>query len=449
MFPILPDEIRTVWEQNKPDPISLELIKIGLVALAGLCCVPFFHRLNRMIFWELLKVFLLSLIGLTGLFLIGGLYQQATQMGLSPAQVLAIIPLLIPFTLPFTIPATTLFASCVVYGRISNDNEAVAMKAAGVDLFTVLRPALLLGVTTTGVTLALSYSLIPRTQQMVQAEALKEPEETMYNLLKRERTLRNPSFPWVVYVRDVQGKRLIDVVVKKKVQIVGPGGTMFNTYDFVARAREARLFVDLDAGEVSIDPDRWMVWGPTSTIDSKDTSPIKVPLPEIFTSAKNDKGRPGLLDWDELLPRAQELEQKRLKILAKGAEMKAQAETEPDPAVKLLMKQQEPMYAAQARDMERQVRNTMYEFQYRPALAVGCLCFAVIGCPVGIWANRSDYLSTFVICFLPAIIVYYPLLLSGGGLAKDGKVPMFVGVWGADAFFGIAALLLTFRLIKR
>ena len=42
--------------------------------------------LNRMIFWELVKVFLLSLVSLTGLFLMAGLIQQATQLGLSPMQ---------------------------------------------------------------------------------------------------------------------------------------------------------------------------------------------------------------------------------------------------------------------------------------------------------------------------------------------------------------------------
>ena len=74
--------------------------------------------LNRLIFWELVKVFLLALGTLTGLFVMAGLIQQASQLGLSPAQVIAAIPLFVPSTLPYTIPATTLFASCVVYGRL-------------------------------------------------------------------------------------------------------------------------------------------------------------------------------------------------------------------------------------------------------------------------------------------------------------------------------------------
>src|SRR6186997_802609 len=97
--------------------------------------------INRMIFWELARVFVLTLTGLTGLFLVGLVVQQANQLGLSLQQTLAAIPLLVPSTLPFTIPATTLFAASVAYGRLAHDNEAVALKAAGVDLYVVLRPS--------------------------------------------------------------------------------------------------------------------------------------------------------------------------------------------------------------------------------------------------------------------------------------------------------------------
>ena len=76
------------------------------------------------------------------------------------------------------------------------------------------------------------------------------------------------------------------------------------------------------------------------------------------------------------------------------------------------------------------------EVQTRPALAAGCLCFVLIGAPVGIWFSRSDYLSTFVSCFLPTIIVYYPLLLCGTNMAKDGRLSPVIGLWMANAAVG-------------
>ena len=44
------------------------------------------------------------------------------------------------------------------------------------------------------------------------------------------------------------------------------------------------------------------------------------------------------------------------------------------------------------------------------------------GAPVGILFARRDFLSAFISCFLPIIIVYYPLTLAGVNLGKDGMV---------------------------
>ena len=87
--------------------------------------------LQRMIFWELFRVFLFALCGISGLFMLGGVVQEASQRGLSPSQIGVVIPLLLPTTLPYTVPATLLFATCVVYGRLAQDNEINAPALPG------------------------------------------------------------------------------------------------------------------------------------------------------------------------------------------------------------------------------------------------------------------------------------------------------------------------------
>src|SRR6476620_12743705 len=119
--------------------------------------------LQRMILWELTKVFVMSLVGITGILLMAGIVAEASQQGLSPEQILAAIPLLIPSTLPYTIPATTLFAACVVYGRLSADNEVLAIKACGVNLLHVVKPGLILGLVMSLATLSMYYRIIPST----------------------------------------------------------------------------------------------------------------------------------------------------------------------------------------------------------------------------------------------------------------------------------------------
>jgi hypothetical protein len=120
-----------------------------------------FKLVHRMIMTELLKVFLLAWAGLTSLLLLAGLVAEATQHGLGPAQILGAIPLLLPNMLPYTLPTTTLFATCIVYGRLAADNEILAMKSAGVHVGHAAWPALLLGLVAALTTAALYLHVIP------------------------------------------------------------------------------------------------------------------------------------------------------------------------------------------------------------------------------------------------------------------------------------------------
>ncbi len=413
--------------------------------------------LHRMIFWELLKVFFLTLTGITGLFLVGLVVQQASQLGLSVWQTLAIIPLLIPYTLPYTIPATTLFTTCVVYGRLSHDNEAVAMKAAGVDLYTILRPALTLGLLASSSTFALAYALIPQSNSQLQQQILKDPEEVVYSMLKRERTFRSGTSPYVIHVKDVQGRRLVDVVFKRKKQERNGAGKdiWLGQYDYVIRAREARLRVVLPDAEhpnepamLFIDPDRWVGVDGSSQFESGSSRPVGVPLPDAF-SPKDIKERPMNLDWDELMPKADVFRAELAKVEQVKLAAAAAIATATDPLIVNKHKEDAVGLKYSAEHLLRQVRNTENEYYMRPSLALGCMVFAIIGCPVGIWANRADYLSSFVTCFLPTVFLYYPILLAGSNLGRDGRIPLPIGVFLADAVVGTLAVLLTIRLIKR
>jgi lipopolysaccharide export system permease protein len=173
-----------------------------------------------------------------------------------------------------------------------------------------------------------------------------------------------------------------------------------------------------------------------------------MPLPDVFTG-KNIKNRPAALEWPELTHRLGDYQAEADRLANERDEAVRAAAANQDPALVPKFNAQVQHLTNQLFEANRLIRQVRYEQHIRPALAVGCLCFAVIGCPVGIWANRADYLSTFVTCFLPTVLTYYPVLLAGGGLAREGKIPVPLGVWAADAFVGLAAIVLTFRLIRR
>ena len=405
--------------------------------------------LNRLIFWELVKVFLLSLGTVTGLVVTAVLIQQAMIMGLSLWQALAAIHLFVPNTLPYTIPATTLFASCVVYGRLSHDNEVVAIKAAGVHLFTVLKPALLLGVITTAFTASLYHTVIPRSQQVLYKQLLGNPEELIYNMLRRDRSVRHPKSEYVIFVRDVQGKVLIDVVVKKRAKVRNPqdGQESFFGYEFEVRAPKAQLRVDQADGKLYVDADRWVIYNPGTSGATRGTGPFPIDLPDGL-NGKDGKVRVSTLTWDDLPLKAAELRGELDQIERERRKSREEAEAAPD-GVRTLYLEADRSYKFKSDGVRRTLRNVEAERFLRPALACGCLLFALVGCPVGIWANRADYLSTFVVCFIPTLLVYYPLVIGGGSLGRDGKIPLALGCWLANIVLAVIGVVLNARLLRR
>ncbi len=391
--------------------------------------------LNRMIFSELIKVFFLALISLTGMFLLGGVVSEAAQRGLSPTQVLMIIPLLIPNTLPYTVPATCLFATCVVYGRLAHDNEITAVKAAGVHLGRLVAPGLLLGMVMAGGIMALDYHIIPATHQTLRTQVLGDIDDLIYAQLKKQGCLKHPKLSYAMWVRQVQGRRLIDVIFKQK------DDKEKDMYKCVARAREAKLHFDPVIGKVRVDMPYVTTCAQNASGNVSDP-PTEIDMP-MAVFGGDYVCRPNDLDWSDLVQKRADATDE-----AAVAERAAQAPPPPDlPPERQKEWTSALKYAAFTKERIRYGFDA--EFQMRPALAAGCICFVLIGAPVGIWFSRSDYLSTFVSCFLPTIVVYYPLLLCGTNMAKDGRLPAAVGLWMANAAVGLVALVLYSRLLRR
>lgn len=389
--------------------------------------------LQRMVLGQLLRVFILSLVALTGLFVVAGLVAEASQRGLAPSQILLVVPLLIPNTLPYTLPATTLFATCVVYGRLAADNEILAMKTSGARPGKLLTPSLLLGLGAAGVTMLLYLSYIPQTHRILRTEVVGDVEDLLYTLLKRNGCIRHPKVPYTMWVKEVQGRHLIDAVFKGRDE---EGG-----YNVVARAREAEIRYDKTTNTIKVEMPRCLVIGENGrgggVIGHKTWD---VPLPKDLLSSEYPN-RPSDLTWGELGDRRQQVLEEIEHLERDLARPPIEEDVLPVEKREELRKYRENSIRARQRD----IRCIDAESHQRPALAIGCLCFVLIGAPVGIWFGRADFLSAFVTCFLPTLFVYYPLLLCGTNMVKDGALPPAVGVWAADGV--VAAVALTLRLV--
>ncbi len=382
----------------------------------------------------------MSLLAITGLLLMAGLFAEASQHGLEPTQVLGVIPLLIPMTLPYTLPATTLFATCVVYGRLAHDNEILAIKASGVNILTVAWPAVFLGIVLSSATSFLYYETIPLTHHMLRTRVLENVEEFLYSLLKRKGKIELPSIDYVIEVKHVDGKKLNDATFMRR-DAKDPTRTKF---DIIAKAAEARLEVDLDKRQIIVH--MWNCHIGNSDNDKRAFVANKkwtVDLPEDLY--KKEKNRTSFMTWNELFEYRDKLIEEREEVEVEIASHESimalgEAPTHYSTHVKNL--------EAISQTFERKIRSVDVEIQKRPALSLGCLCFVLVGCPVGIWLSRSDYLSAFISCFLTIVFLYYTLLLCGQSVAGMGDIPIPVAIWAANAAMGVVAVLLFRQLLK-
>lgn len=386
--------------------------------------------LFRMILWDLTRVFAVALLAITGILLMAGIVAEATQQGLGPGQILAAIPLLIPSTLPYTLPATTLFAVCVVYGRLAADNEILAIKAAGVNLISVVMPALFLGAFMSVVTMGLYYRIIPYTHHLLRAMAFHDAEELLYTVLRKQGMLSHAQLPYAMFVKGVQGRKLLYPTFKRR--------DARGMVDVVAQAREANLRVNMARKMVLIH----MRHGVATTEDGSrgyfEDRVWEVPLPGNMNSDANRRARD--MTWKEILEKRQEWGEATEKTESEIVATRVSAAPDATQHVKNL--------EGRLKHENQQIRFLDVELQMRPALSLGCLCFVLVGCPVGIWFSRSDFLSAFITCFLPIVILYYPLMLCGTGMAKEGKFDIASLVWAADALMVVLGIVLIFKLTR-
>ncbi len=393
--------------------------------------------LNRTILIELVKVFALALLGMTGILVMAGIVTYASQQGLSPSQILAIIPLIIPDMLPYSVPTTMLFATCIVYGRLAHDNEILAIKAAGINPLKVVWPGVALGLTMSIVTMALYFHTIPYTHHLMKMMFLKDVEELLYTMLKKDGEIKQPGLNYMMWAQRVQGHRLYNAVFKR---CAATG----NGYDVIAVAKEAELHVDLDKQTLRVEMRHGHVSdeGKEGTRFYFNEREWEVALPK-----NNAKGKPRTRDmtWPQILER-REVAAQEMDFFAAQIAITAARLLLTNPPTDLHKHLSNLHMIHRAKQLE--LNSLAAELQMRPALSFGCLCFVLVGCPVGIWFSKSDFLSAFITCFLPIVFLYYPLLLCGNNLARDGKLAPAIGIWAANGVMAIIALLMFRQLLR-
>ena len=406
-----------------------------------------FGILQRYVLGEIFRAFALALLTITAVFVLLTVMSKAASVGLGPSEIAKLVPYMMPSSLPFTIPVSLLFAATVVYGRIASDNEVIAVKAAGQSAMILIWPAITLALVLSTLLTYLTSSVIPTATSNAKLAIFQNMEDLFYKKLKMERVFDVPAWPFLIRVKGVEGHVMKGALFKQRadkpleaIPLVGDAPPESGpAYSMIVDASEATIKFDFEHKKVKIyfkdafisrsgvEPSEGIV---------RDTSfDFDIPGDGLF--GNNNK-----MPEEMTVPEMRAKEDENRQLIANERKRQALAAAWYTASGRLLLISWKELQAAYAKFDYWAAQITKYEteIQARYAMAWGSLFFVVLGAPVGILFARRDFLSAFISCFMPIILIYYPLMMFGMNLGKEGTIHPLM-VWTGNAVLWVMAIL--------
>ena len=325
---------------------------------------------------------------------------------------------LLPGVLVFSIPLATLAGIIVGFSRMGSDSEIVAMRAAGVGSWTMIWPALLIGLLFTGATTYLHLKEAPEAARDLERIALEgvlaklesPVEPRTFNTLPR----------YVIYVRD--GNK--DLGTWGRVFIFGQESEQSTK---IYTARTGRIDSSGDQSELVLS-DVLATTFPSATaatgqIDKSSPSPV-----------------PGTDEKSYVVERSEQL---RFSINTGRSEVVQRINERDTNADAMDWNDLRERVASGSVDEQKEAVRVLNR---RAALSLAPLVFSLLGAILGLRIRRGGK-SIGVLLTIIVVIFYYLLSLAGESLARAGTMSPYVGPWLATVF--ILALSLLFLFVKR
>jgi lipopolysaccharide export system permease protein len=358
--------------------------------------------------------------------------RQALDEGIGLKHVLLLLPYILPDALRFTIPATALFATACVYGRMSGSNEVVALKSLGISPLTILWPTYLVAFALSLLTVCLNDVAVSWGREGARRVVLGAIEDIVLSRLELRKEYSTREFS--VVVRDVQDRRLIEptFTYRKRGQV------------WTLRCQFARLesngqvlVLHCYSGSADVDGETEFRFPDSEFIREfeledfrqDDDDSLSASNLALATIARHIDDHPRKM---EQLHREHAVKA-ALQMVA--ADFDALAGSE---------------WAAEGRALGRQVyfyNRLRTEPPRRWANGFSCLSFVMVGSVMAIRLRNANALSSFFVCFLPILIVYYPMLVLGVNQAKHGALPPLV-VWLGNVVLFLWSLWLLRRVVR-
>jgi lipopolysaccharide export system permease protein len=394
--------------------------------------------LQRYILGELLRTFLFVLLCLTILVNFVGVFQTATERGLGPKQVWEVLPYIVPSMLPFTIPAALLLTVCLVYGRMAGDQEVTAAKAAGISVMTVLWPSIVLGGILSAASLLLTDQVIPWALAKVEQKIVRTMKDVFLEQLRSDHRFVDRHRGIEISVASVNGQTLVRPVIR----FVPKNGQAYTVsakegsidLDVARQRAEVHLkdaFIDLHRGGKHNLPEQLRVNGDHTEVFSLANElgkpkPRNMPIEIIEQQIEEAVAEEDAARECRLVDAAMAMTLGDLDRLAKLARWQAKPEGE----------------------HSSNYHRLTTEIHSRYAMSCSCLFFALLGGPFAIYKAKSQFLTSFLYCFVPIVAVYYPLILGMMTQAKKGNLDPLWAMWVGNALLLAAAWTILRKVMR-
>ncbi len=317
----------------------------------------------------------------------------------SPLDILRLISYLLPGFLSFTIPMAVLIGILLGLSRLAADSEVTAMRASGIGVLSFVRIVSIFAIVCWMLGLANSLFVAPRAaESLLQYEDAAKTSQATVEI--QPRVFYEDFKNYVLYAQDV---------------IPGANGTAIWHHVFIADLTKPASPHIITATEATV------LVGGAQTLRL-----------ELAHGSRHDisTSDPGQYD------------------ITTFASTELPMQTGQQEEDSHLSRRDTPMHALSlhqlwslAHTAGPSQRGYQIELHYRFAFPTACLVLMLVGVPLGLSSKRGGKGAGFVVT-LGLVFIYYFLSSVGIALARQGKLPPVLGVWGANLLFALAGLIL-------
>jgi lipopolysaccharide export system permease protein len=357
--------------------------------------------LRNYILKEFLGAFGMSMFVLTFVMVLGNLVKFAELIISKGVPLLLATKLflyLIPYLFTFILPISALCGTLLSIGRLSGDNELIAIRASGVNLFKLLVPVLLVGFMLSLFSVILNNQIIPASHYKSREIMLELGSENPTAALE-EGTFITAFEKFILFIYHIDGHKFSNI------RIYEPQGEDKPPRTIIAKKGEFIVLPEKKILKLKL------VDGTSDEINPSDPDNFyKLNFKTYFMNIDFKKQKESKGDKKTKSMTLTELRQKIPSFRKAGI----------DPA---------PLYT---------------EIYKRLTLAFSCLVFIILGAPFAMITKRREKSINFGFAFV-IVALFYLMLLGCEALSIEGKLAPSLAMAIPNTIFGAIGITMLYK----